>query len=427
MATDGEIRPRWVLVGDELHDVSEFAHLATRSRPEVICPACQHSVILKLGKIRAHHYAHQPDEICITTQPETALHLNVKFYIYKQLLQTDKIIVEQKCTGGCKKIKKWAWLENWNHVEIEYAVDSFRPDITLIQNGQTIGAIEIAVTHYVQEAKKEYFNTQNIKWLEVEANESIYQGKEAWKAERPFPFATHHPQLDEWICDDCRERQEKEQQERLEAQRKAQARREYEEHNYTEIHAAKMVDFYFPSGKKHREVYFVMKEVKNDQRIKVWVKTEDDVIIAKENGPITEESLQKLKTAITRKLDGQRSRGAVVDDFMRWRRWVPGQKFVPRDTRRFPFRYLWSEQKRKWIFYQSGELEHVTSWRDDTIYEQEQTYDKELLSSDDTLPATEQDKEGTCIFCGKKTREWWFYDGATGMCRCKECSRKGLA
>lgn len=34
-------------------------------------------------------------------------------------------------------------------------------------------------------------------------------------------------------------------------------------------------------------------------------------------------------------------------------------------------------------------------------------------------------REGTCVFCGKVTRDWWTHDGATGTCKCRECQRKG--
>lgn len=342
MVTDHEIHPKWVLVEGKLYNVSEFAHLKPALRPAATCPVCQHPVTLKLGKRRAHHYAHQPDVICITTQPETALHLNVKCYIYKQLLQTDKIVVEQRCSNGCGKISQWVWLEGWERVEVEYAINEFRPDIVLIQNEQTIGAIEIAVTHRVEEGKKEYFTAQNIKWIEIEAKESIYQGEEAWSAEKPLPFSSHHPPLDRWTCEDCRNRQEKE--------RKKQ---EYQEHNYTDIYAAMMVDFYFRSGKKYRQVYYVMKQVRNNECVRIWVKTRDNKVIKQVDGPITKEALRELNWAVTQELGIKRKQSAIVDKFMEWQPWMPGKKFVARDLDRFPFRYFWDDQKHKWISYSS--------------------------------------------------------------------------
>lgn len=50
--------------------------------------------------------------------------------------------------------------------------------------------------------------------------------------------------------------------------------REFARLNYTETYRAKMVDSYFPSGKKHREVFFVKKQFKGGQCVRVWAETE---------------------------------------------------------------------------------------------------------------------------------------------------------
>ena len=33
-------------------------------------------------------------------------------------------------------------------------------------------------------------------------------------------------------------------------------------------------------------------------------------------------------------------------------------------------------------------------------------------------------REGTCVHCGKKTRDWWYFNGATGECVCHDCKDK---
>lgn len=42
-------------------------------------------------------------------------------------------------------------------------------------------------------------------------------------------------------------------------------------------------------------------------------------------------------------------------------------------------------------------------------------------------PGFQQKVPGTCLFCGKITRDWWFFDRATGQCKCRECYRQGRA
>lgn len=337
MVESKSIEPKWVLVDQTLYEVSDFAHLSPRNRPNAICPVCQCSVILKLGNHRVHHYAHRPEDKCTANQPETALHLNMKFYIYKQLLQTRKIYTEDSCEGYCGAKRKQVWLEGWDRVDVEFAIDSFRPDIALMSKGKVIGAIEILVTHPVSEQKARYFNDQGFFWIEVRAKETLYEGDSVWTAEKPLPFTRCHPQLESWKCASCREIEEK-----------RRAQREYEQNNYETIHSAKMVDFYFKSGKKYREVYFVMKEVKDKTWVKAWVKTEKNITIASENAPITRESLQKLNEAVKRKMAEREGAGAIVDEVIKWRLWEKGQKFVARDTDNFPFRYFWDEGREKW-------------------------------------------------------------------------------
>ena len=33
-------------------------------------------------------------------------------------------------------------------------------------------------------------------------------------------------------------------------------------------------------------------------------------------------------------------------------------------------------------------------------------------------------REGICVHCGKKTRDWWYFNGATGECMCHDCKDK---
>jgi Competence protein CoiA-like family len=47
-------------------------------------------------------------------------------------------------------------------------------------------------------------------------------------------------------------------------------------------------------------------------------------------------------------------------------------------------------------------------------------------SSTSDYSKTPQREEGTCLLCGKKTTDWWYFDGTTKMCKCHECLQKGL-
>lgn len=36
-----------------------------------------------------------------------------------------------------------------------------------------------------------------------------------------------------------------------------------------------------------------------------------------------------------------------------------------------------------------------------------------------------QFKEGLCIFCGETTTNWWYHEGKSGLCKCKNCLNQG--
>jgi|GEM_PF-3116171 len=195
--------PQWVLVGDALHNVSEFAHLLPTCRPKACCPICTQAVILKLGDIRVHHYAHEPDVKCNANNPETALHLNTKFHIYNELQKGEQLKVEKTCSGGCGKKKESVWAEHWREAKVEFSIHPVRPDIVLLGIGSTIGAIEVFASHAVDKQKTEQLKKQGLRWMEIKASESIYHGDKAWRIEQPLPHLRIQPDSDAWKCEEC--------------------------------------------------------------------------------------------------------------------------------------------------------------------------------------------------------------------------------
>ncbi len=37
-----------------------------------------------------------------------------------------------------------------------------------------------------------------------------------------------------------------------------------------------------------------------------------------------------------------------------------------------------------------------------------------------------QEREGVCLLCGTRTRDWWIFNGKDGTCQCKTCRQKGV-
>ena len=331
------------MVDGQIRRVSDFSHLLPPSRPKAICPVCMNPVVMKLGSERVHHYAHQSEVVCTASQPETALHLNTKFYIYKQLLSGTKLYLEQRCSNGCGRSRNVSWVEHWEKVKIESEVGPFRPDIAIFSNDEDINAIEIMVTHQVEDDKEAFYKARGIGWLEVNACESIYEGENAWKIDKPLPFAVCKPPLTEWTCEQCREQLRKNEELKIKEQRE----KEYKQHNYSEIIYSKMVDFYFPSGRKYRELYYLMKVVRNDKP-GVFVKTEKNEVFWQQNGEINEALTEFAFDATRREVDRRRKFSEVVDE-REWLPWVHGKKYLARDVERYIFRYKWDESVRKWV------------------------------------------------------------------------------
>lgn len=350
--------PRWVVVNGAVHNVSDFAGIRPSERPEAQCPVCEDLVTLKLGGERVHHYAHQPESQCPATQPETALHLNTKFYLAAQIRQAERLTVELACQGRCGAVDRRVWAEGWDAVEVEYRVDTLRPDIALLHSGKAIAAIEVLATHAVDLIKERRLAEARVPWVEVIADPTLFDEETAWTAQEPIPSYRASADLAPWICPGCLARREAAQRyaEGLHAQRAAAAasastlqpgQNEQEQGRSEHVHAAKMVDLYFRSGKKYREVYFVVQRT-SWGRQETIVRTERGEMVGRVPGEMTRESLDVLNNAVKTHLGGFVERGAMVDERIPWRRWVKGQRFIARDIDRFPFRYVWDRNQGAW-------------------------------------------------------------------------------
>lgn len=345
MVAPHDIQLRWAVIEDQLREISDFAHLAPSKRPAASCPICNRDVTMKLGEIRAYHIAHQPDETCIATNPETALHLNMKFYIAEQLRQDNRLFIEEKCKN-CHSIRNQLKFSGWNQVEVERTIgDPYRPDIVLLVDGQPVGAIEVFVTHKVDEKKARYYTLRQIEWIEVVGEETFYDGPLAWTADKPMPFYRIHPPLKTWQCPECQTKEQALNAEK-ELLRKQQ---EYRKNNYDEVIYARLVDFYYPSGKKWREWYFIKRRIKNGGIVGCILTVKNGDILSRQPAPFDFAAIDQLKNACQLHIDTKGPQGTVVDQHMQWRLWLPDEKFYISNFERFPFRFEWDDKKRVWI------------------------------------------------------------------------------
>ena len=109
-----------MLVASSEIQEGNLAWLTEKPQGPFFCPACNTEVILKKGKIRAHHFAHKPPVDCIYGVGESQIHLKVKRQVYEALATHP----------DCSKC------------ELERQLNGVRPDISLYIRGTRV-AIEV--------------------------------------------------------------------------------------------------------------------------------------------------------------------------------------------------------------------------------------------------------------------------------------------
>ena len=138
---------------------------------------------------------------------------------------------------------------------------------------------------------------------------------------------------------------------------------------YRDPYCARVVDLYYPSGKKFRKVYLVFLDLKDgrfrqmtirdsQKQVHLGVSTRD--IVDKETGALGETTEEDIKTAskllsdsFGRHLDQEyRQKGIIVDSPMNWdKEWLPKayDDQTVYNNERYPRRYQWSEKQQKWF------------------------------------------------------------------------------
>jgi hypothetical protein len=349
-ATSHDAALTWVVVDGDLREVSEFASLPPRDRPLAFCPQCDRRIILKLGKVRAHHAAHRAQDICAATAAETALHLNAKFHLASQLRQVTTISLREKCQNQeCDQVRQREWAASWDAVDVERRVGTRRPDVTLFRGGAAVAAVEVFATHAVDDEKARVLADAQIPWVEVRAIE-VLEGA-AWTPAKPLPVHKEGPHQP-WHCDACA----KAQSERAAAHAAAQA-------NGGFSICARLVDFFFRSGKKLRTVYEILEERADGRVVAVILRAWRGDQQARFEGGKAENKLRVQREFATW-MQGFKSRGAIVDSPMAWAvhgaHWFSSELVAYSDIY-YPRRYRWDAGARCWrILPGRGSLR----WRD---------------------------------------------------------------
>ena len=128
---------------------------AQKKEKTISVPACQDTVILRKGEIKTAHFAHRASETC---NQETILHKIAKQLIVDIISnwKSDKIdapILKRRCEI-CRQFKEQPLPDKVECAMLEYRMfDGFIVDVALMVENKPGAAIEIRVSHAVDENK----------------------------------------------------------------------------------------------------------------------------------------------------------------------------------------------------------------------------------------------------------------------------------
>ncbi len=133
---------------------------------ECYCVVCGEKLIAKKGGKNAHHFAHYNGLGC-EKSIETALHLAAKDILSQATyIQIPKIEIQLGKTGEhfnqLSPIQKFYF----DKVFLENKFDAIIPDVILERNGAQL-LIEIAVTHFIDQSKKDKIISMDISTIEI--------------------------------------------------------------------------------------------------------------------------------------------------------------------------------------------------------------------------------------------------------------------
>ena len=162
-----------------------------------VCPQCGQRLIAKLGERKIRHFAHN-NENCKNTF-ETALHKYAKEILQKHMkIKLPNLIIEHDKYFRILRDSSYGYnfydndllegsyyydeeiyrkkinlvnkfLLEFDKIELEYRIDYIVPDIIVYKNNLPL-MIEIAVTHFVDEEKKEKIKRLGISTIEINLN-----------------------------------------------------------------------------------------------------------------------------------------------------------------------------------------------------------------------------------------------------------------
>ena len=155
----------FALQNDQLVHISKVSN---GRRPDCLCPECKHPLIARKGRIKQHHFAHDPGSQC---NLESALHWIGKTLIHDGIREALKdgrpITLIWQCTECCD-IHEGNLLKHAATVKLEPDLGPARPDVLLVDaQDKPIAAIEVVVAHPLEDTTRSFYREMGIAVVEV--------------------------------------------------------------------------------------------------------------------------------------------------------------------------------------------------------------------------------------------------------------------
>jgi hypothetical protein len=322
----------------------------------------------------------------MATQPETALHLDLKFHIASRLqaaIGSAPLVIHRHCAGAspesCDATHDHAWTRGWDEVIVEASLGDTgrsRPDILLRRGGEPLAAIEVLVSHAVDDEKASALRAAGVPWVEVRADAGLLADVTAWTVERPLPVACEGGGGggDTWGPWRCARHDQAYRVLVADAAAKRAAEVEAGRHN-SNLRAARVVDVYHAGGRggaRDRVIYRVEEQLLDGQ-VRALVLRSGTREIASEPADDSLDSRRgawaTLREAYAADVDCFVARsGGFADSPMRWASGAAAElvfealsDLTPGDSTplatRYPRRWFYARERGNWFL--PREMRHV--------------------------------------------------------------------
>ncbi|NLN82493.1 MAG: hypothetical protein GX136_08125, partial [Clostridiales bacterium] len=138
---------------------------------DYFCPSCGDKLIFRKGQVKVPHFAHGASNIC---NQETITHKTAKILIQKAITdwkasKTGPVTTLRECRI-CREIFEQKLPEKVENAALEVRLQNgFIVDVALMVEGKPQAAIEVKVSHEVEEAKA---NSLAVPFVELDGNDT---------------------------------------------------------------------------------------------------------------------------------------------------------------------------------------------------------------------------------------------------------------